>query len=90
MQKMKFINFFVDQKLPQKLVLKHLSYVVLWILGIAIFLFRLDTLLYSSLYLTSFKKRNNNCYLGLNRQKQTAHIRVAAMPAQEVQLAGGF
>jgi len=52
---MKFINFSVDQKLPQKLILKHLSYILFWILGLAIFLFRIDTLLYSSLNLNSFK-----------------------------------
>ncbi len=40
---MKFINFSVDQRLPQKLILKHLSYILFWIFGLAIFLFRLDT-----------------------------------------------
>ena len=51
---MKFINFSVDKKLPRKLIFKHIFYILFWILGLAIFLFRLDTLLFSSLHLASY------------------------------------
>lgn len=52
---MRFLNFSLDKKLPKKLLLKHFSYVLFWIFGLGIFVFRIDTIIYSSLNLTSLK-----------------------------------
>lgn len=52
---MKFLNFSLDKKLPKKLLLKHFSYILFWILGLGIFVFRIDSLLYSYLNLTSLE-----------------------------------
>ncbi len=51
----KFINFKFDSGLPKKLLLKHCLFSLFWVFGIAIFVFRVDTSIFSVFHIQNFE-----------------------------------